>query len=583
MATYIFPNIKNVGKAQTFSVYGSGILSLDFNDPNLVFYNGTTFSSGSYTGNLLTYGATSSAPSGGNVYWTDWDNQVGLLTSGSTILNYTAASGTFFNGTAIAATNYFNSWGGDVYQISGSQLVSGAYFASGVVGLQTDSTNLYSIQAPQNNLAVYSLTSDTASYTQPPVSNILHIMNESASASGVAVVGTAETPLRSYGAYNISLSPNGDFITFVNPANNTVNLATGPDPSWQVINTLAASGTAKWVAWDSTSTQVLTTDSSAAVVYDVANSALSVAQTISLSVSGYTQIVGSPVVDFAFMCNPVANQIQILGYSGGTWTTSGTISLTAPNSLYVVNSRQVGVTVSGGYTFLNYSTSRWNVATVTSLSYTPVSMTSDTNNVLYFCGNLGSSGYLSVVANNTTYTVSFTGSADQVYVQQGQIVILDKTNQQLRYYGFVSDQVLFQSTQDLPAVWNRISHSGLTIFGCTNSSIYQYYNSKPFTFAAVPYSWVTTYSGGSWGTVYTQKIGFEIPTCVTYKSDGSIWFATTANNLYTLVSGAVSSSTITNYQNNTYTQPIGISDLMWYSDGHLYATTSMNSALLQLL
>ncbi len=583
MATYIFPQNKAVGKSQTFSLYETDIVSFNFNDNNFYIYNGTVFASGAFTESPLVSGATASTTNSGYPYWTSWDNQVGYITSGKAIVSYAAPSGTFFNGAATASQSYFGSWGGSVYTVSGASLVSGTYFVSGAVGLSTDSSNLYSVIAPENQLGVYNIVSGTASYSQPPITNLLQIINQSASSADVGVIGTAETALRAYGAYNIIASPNGDYAVFSNPVNNTLYLLTGPDPSWQVINSLAASGTAKWGAWSSTNTQVLFIDSNIMEVYDVANSALSPAQSITLSASGATQIVSAPLVDFALISNPSANIVEILGYSTGTWLSSGSVSLTAPTALFPVSSTKVGVTVSGGYTFLNYTSNAWVAETVSTLSYTPNSIFEDANGLIYLCGNSGTTANITVVSGANTYSATYTGDASQIYVQQNQILVLDSTNSKIRIYFLLSGALSLQATIALPAAWTGVFSTGISLFGVTNTSIYQYYLNKPFSISPIPYGVVSLYSGGGWSNTKYMTVAFEIPMASVWKSDGTFWFATTKNNLYELNGTTLTSSVITDYQAQATSQPIGVSDLLWYSDGHLYATTSMNSALLQLL
>lgn len=405
--------------------------------------------------------------------------------------------------------------------------------------------------------------------------------NFSASVSGVVAIGTAESAVRAYGANNVSVAPDGAFAAFANPADSKMYLLQGPDPNWIYINSITASGTANWCAWNDLSTQVLVTDTSASalVVYDVSNSALSVGQTLTLPSSGATQIVGNPLTATAMYTNPAANAVEILTYSGGSWGTSQSISLTAPNAIFANSSTEVGVCVSGGYTTINYANATWTASAVTTLPYTPTSLYMESN-LLLLCGSSGSNGNLTVVSGATTVSGTWTGTADAVYYQQGQIVVVDKTSALLRYFSYFGT-LQSQGTQTLPAQWDTLSSGGEVLFGTTSTSLYQYYFKQPFKIAPVPYGWAAVYTT-SWGSPYTFDVALEIPSCAAWKDDGSIRVATTANNLYTIVSGSATSAPIYNYDGQATTEPVGVSDMVWYTDGHLYGVTSLNSALLQL-
>lgn len=577
MTTYYFPPAAAPGKSEALILWGSSLFFPSFTQNTLYAFDGTSVSAVSDT-TKPAYGATAVTAYGTDALWTSWKDSVGSIASGT----ISSVSAIFPNGIAVSGSPYISTWSGDFYSVSGTALVSGSgTIVSGSVGLQEASGNLYSLIAPDNTLAIYDLSTKTASYTAPSISNLLQITNFSASASGVVAIGTQESPVRTYGATNVSVAPDGAFAAFANPQNNTMYLLQGPDPSWIFINSLVASGTANWCAWNDLSTQVLVTDTSASslVVYGVSNSALSVSQTLSLPASGATQIVGNPLQATAMYTNPTANSVEILTYTGGAWGTSQSISLTAPNALFATSSTKVGVCVSGGYTLINYANATWNADTVTSLPYTPTSLYMD-GDTLYLAGASGANSVLTVVSGTTTVSGTWTGSADAVFEQQGQIVVVDQTSSLLRYFSYFGS-LMPQGTQSLPANWTSISDAGTTFFATAPTSLYQYHFKKPFSVAPVPYGWAAIYTT-SWGTPYALKSAFGIPSCASWKSDGSLRIATTANELYTIVSGTPSSVPIYDYDGNATTEPVGVSDMTWYTDGHLYGVTSLNSAILQL-
>lgn len=576
MTAYYFPPAAKTGKSQALTLWGSSLFFPSFTQNSLYAFDGTSVTTVSDS-TKPAYGATAAAAFDADALWTDWKESVGSVASGT----IEATKPIYPNGIAVSGSPYISTWSGDFYSVSGTALVSGAgVITSGSVGLQEVNGNLYSLIAPENEIAIYSVASSSATYTAPTITNLLQTTNFAANATSVALLGTQETPLRAYGANNVAVARGGEFAAFADPQNNTMYLLQGPDPDWKFINSLAASGTADWCAWNDLSTQILVTDTSAAdlVVYGVAASALSVAQTLSLPVSGATQIVASPLQSTAMYVNPTANSVEILTYSGGSWATSQAISLTAPNALFATSSTQVGVCVSGGYTRLNYANATWSADQVTSLPYTPTSLYME-GEVLYLCGTSGSTGNITVVSGSVTVSGAWSGSADAIFEQQGQIVVVDQTSSLLRYFSYFG-ALQTQGTQALPAAWDTFTSAGTSLFATTPTSLYQYHFKQPFKIAPIPFGWAAIHTT-SWGTPYSFSTAFGIPTCAAWKSDGSLRIATTANELYTIVSGTATSATILNYDGDATNEPVGISDMTWYN-GHLYGVTSLNSALVEL-
>lgn len=583
MATYFYPPLVDVGKAQTLvSGYG-GIFLPSFTQDTAYTFDGTALAA--VSGTFPTYGATASTVTSAGTWWTTWENQVAQIDAAGTISEFaTASANVFLNGAAQNSnTPYFSSFNGTIYTISGNSMVASGAIASGSVGLVEESGILYSLIAPANEIAEYDLATGVISYSAAPISNLLQVINLTPTASGVAVVGTAQGPLTDYGAYNVSTAPDASFSVFANPQNNTLYLLEGPDPNWSVINSYVASGTAYWCAWNELSTQVLVTDTASTnlVIYAVANSALSVFQTLTLTVSGATQIQGVPNAPQAVFVNPTQNTVQFLDFASGAWSEGQSLSITNPTCMHAVSATSIVVGANNSVAFLTYSSNTWSIASTTTLSFTPTSVYQDVNGVTYAVGTSGSTGYLTAIEASTVST-NWTGSGDAVYWQQGQILVSDISNKLLRSF-FYATTLSTESTVSVPVGWKHINSGGIALFGATANNLYTYSFTKPFTVAPIPYGWVSVYNG-SWGAVANLIDAFGIPMALTLNpANGYVTVVTTNNQLYE-VNGStlVSQSTITNYQNLTYNEPIGISDLLWYSDGHLYASTSLNSALLKV-
>ncbi len=589
--TYIFPPNGQVGKAQALSLVASGTATdmfvPSYTQNTLYALSGANVVDLQFTGTPPAYGAVAAIQQGTNTYWPTWQNQAAEINSAGAVSLYTTATQAFFTGAATVSKPYFNSFAGPVYTISGSALVSGvAAFASGSVGLQAYSGNLYALASATDQLAEYNLTTSTASYTNIPITNLIQAKALSASASGVAIVGTAETPLKTYGAYNMALAPDNLLVSFANPNNNMLYLLSGTDPNWSVINSFAASGTAHWCAWNSLSTQVLVTDPADAAIniYNIAGSAYSLAQNLTLAASGTTQVISNPLVSQALVANPNANAVYALAYTS-SWAVAQTLSLTNPTSFFAYSANKVGVTVSGGYSVLSYSAGTWSAAAITPLSYTPTSSYIDSYGVVYLAGSQGGQGFLTVVNGASTATASWTGSADTVFAQQGQIIVADNTSGTLRSYSaptLPSLSLVLENTQAAATPWKFMMSTGASVFGSSATSLHQYYLGAPYKLSPVPYGWAVNYTG-AFGTPYYLTTAFSTPGAVTWNPNGNIDFEA-SNNLYEITTAAslVSTTPITNYQGTVPTAPIGVSSLLWFTDGHLYAATALNSALLQI-
>ncbi|MDE3023423.1 MAG: hypothetical protein KGI54_16505 [Pseudomonadota bacterium] len=447
---------------------------------------------------------------------------------------------------------------------------------------------LYSIDGTTNQVGGFNLSTSGVFSSSPPVTYLQQLIGSQATSGVCAVFGTSfNSTASSYQANNLAISPDNLFGAFANPTNNTVNLMTITDPSYSVVNSFTASGTAYWCAWNPLGTQVLTTNTGGAYIsiYGVAGSSLSLFQVLSIAASGTTQIIPVPNTSQMLCCNPSNNYIDVLDFSG-TWSVYQTVAATEPTCLTSISSTTAYAGVSGAIAELTYASNAWSITNTTSLAYTPTDiLQTSATNVICAVGYSGSTGYLSVIYNGSLLEAQFTGTPKAVYEVNGQIIV--PTNSGTVYiYSYLTNQLILKSTINIVSgTVTSITSSGQSLFFCA-SDIFQYYFDAPFEIAAIPYGWVATYDAidNSWSSITSITTAFSTPMAATWQGS-NIYLAAEDNTVYICAfgGGITGNYTVTNYNGLLESAiPAGISKLLWLEDGHLYGSTSLNSALLKV-
>ena len=505
----------------------------------------------------------------------------------------------FFTGTSVVSGSpYFVDYGGHLLNVvSGSANILANMNTT--TGLSYDATlnSLYSINASGSAIGVYSLASGSATTYPVPTSNNIRVLGSTAGSGLAAVYGVSKNNLlSSYVSNNVAFNAANTAGAFVNPNNNTINLLSGVDPTYSVVNTFMCSGTGFWCSWNTIDTQVLVTNNANnfVTIYAVENSAFSVFQTLNVTDTGATKIIKVGSTEQVAYCNPSHNYVNFLAFSG-TWSVAQTLALANPSCLSTYD----GVTIAAGVTnavdFLTVVSNQWAVTSSVPLSYTPSDIFQDAYGNTIAVGYTGSypsyTGYLSIITAGVARTISFSGNPTSVYASLDQILISVGSAGEIQSYSYLigGNPVLTSSVPaDISATasYSDITSTGQGIF-VSDLMLSQYYWRTPYSIDLVPYGWLTTYNPNTntWGATLYLNIAFSTPSAVAWGVDGNMYMAA-SNVLYEVnTAGSVLNSTnITTYQGQvSSTLPVGVSDLQWMPDGHLYGTTSLNSALLRIL
>ena len=595
--TYIYPPAALPGKSQAFGGVPGNALTADYNSSLCFSYNVATGQLSSAPSSRSIYGImdiSADSPQAG--FWGAGPVNFGFFQNlNGSITPYTASPSTtnfFFTGVAYAVSGTYFSGSSGLLQVSGVSLVQ-VSGATGTYSLGLTYANaselLYAVDlaVSPSKISVYNTGTSAESTASVPVTNLLTVNGASAASGIAAVFGSALNPITaSYQSVNVAVAPDGFFGVFVNPSSNTLNLLSGTDPAYNVVNTYTASGTANWCAWNDLSTQVLTTNSDATIsIYAVASSALSIFQVLTIPHSGAIRIAGFPNSTQAAYCNPSNNYVGFLNFSG-SWSISQNLTLTNPTCIWPLSSTSALVGVASGVSEITYQSNTWGVTTTHTLTYTPSDVTDDGLGSIISTGYAGSTGYLTVISpTGTISTTSFTGTPESVFVQQGQILV--QTSSGLSAFTYLNGYtpVLVNSYSAFSGAITNISSNGQSIF-ISDTYLYQYKWQAPFEIAPIPYGWLSTYNGttNTWGPVIYLTTPFSTPADVIWTSGGAMYAAT--NNViyeYTISGSLLNSYTLTNYSGNATSQPTGASKMAILSDGHLYAVSSLNSALLKVV
>lgn len=490
VTTYIYPSNAQVGKSQALVSGSAGLFLPNINEPVYYMYAGVGPNLVQVPINLPV--APNSIVSSVNSAAYDSNTSIIWLTSNnSNILGsqndlpgtlYVTSGTAYLNGsTLIGDQPYFSSFNNELYTVSGGIVSGYAAVASGTVGLgySASGTTLFTALPAVNSMLAYNTVSKSSTISAAPVSHITQIKAFAVnSVSGAAAVaGTCQGPLRGLASTNVALAPDGAFCAFVNPSNNTINLLEGPDPNWSLINTLGATGAANWCAWNDTSTQVLTTNTgnSTISVYAVANSALSLTQTLTVPNSGNTRITEIPGSGQMVYCNSANNYVEFLSFSG-SWATSQQVVIASPQAIAVISPTEIVIAGANAISYVSYVNDMWGITGSASLVFTPVDITIDTNGTVYAVGHSGGFGYLTAVYNGIIGYYTWDGSGNSVIWEQGQIFVSDETNSVIKSFSFIQGMntgypyLFTQQDQDLATHQYIMGESTGTVATDTGSS-----------------------------------------------------------------------------------------------------------------
>ena len=449
-------------------------------------------------------------------------------------------------------------------------------------GLLASGSTLYTILPTQQSIGTYDLATAASGAVSGTVANPSCF---AISASGVlGVCGWADSTLMN-GFTQFSMSPmTMGMLVGLNTPNNQLMMLMDKNRTWMVSQTIDINEP-DYLAWTPNAEQLFVNSSASGVVqlYNMDVDVFNLAQTFTLSDAG--AVVVTPNSLTAFICQTPLNQITLFNASNNIWASGATIAINSPTDVFALSNTQVFATVASGFAYINEANQVWSVGASGALSYTPTTITQDEFGILYVAGSSSTTGYLTAIASGVVLGgSSWTGSADDLLWEQGQLCVTDSTNSLVRIFGLINGQFTQMNTAPAPTgspVPIVITDSGESIFVGGSTMSYQYQFAQPFTLQATQTSTASLYVSGGWNNT---ALGIsERPSACVFDNSGNLWVATQENNLYEVnTGGIVSSQMVPQYGQQPQITPIGLSSLMW-NNGHLYATSCLEGGIVEII
>ena len=592
MATFTWPAIRPYAQSVSLSAVGSTITIPRYGSVDVYSYSGTTLTNLNLTVPGVTGWIASAVDRSNNTwllarngsYAISFPDTLPLTTTSYTTTVKTAWAGV----TTVGSVPYFLSTDGTLFTTSGSTVaqLTGGTFSQEAIQLATDGTKLYTLLPGVSELGVFTLsnsTSGTASTVSTPMTTPSCL---AASTSGVAVGGWSAASI-AQASTSLAASPVAPTTTSVsiNVATNAVVMVSGNDPVWTVTQTVTGTGAPSSLCWTPAGTQVLVGDTTNGKlqVYNLTGSTLSAGSL--LSVAGITSVAVTPDGTQAVATQPGGNALQVLTDTLGTWSLGASVTDTnTPQTILALSNAEMVYGVTGGISFLDYATAAWSTTVhISGFGFTPTYLATDGLGNIFAVGTSGGNGYLAVASkiSGLVTSTSWTGSADAILWNQGQIFVVDSTSSLVRSFSYTSNTLTAQHTAATPAGCKGIAVAGESVWLSGSSQLSQFLFTAPFEITAQTYGSVSAYVSGAWHTA-TLPVAKK-PSAVTWDGSGNIWAVTETNDLYEITaSGSITSTaTVPVPTGQVAGTPLGLSSLLW-NGGHLYASTSLLGALVEI-
>lgn len=526
--------------------------------------------------------------------------------SGGTLTGYALPSGMAFVGAHYStgqSAPYMVNASGALYVLSGATIVPvlpSSGFNSPSYLLAGSGSTLFSLLASASGIGTFalsSLASGASGFISAPMTVPTCLAVPSGGAYPLAAGGWTQAFIPSgFSSQALTTDPQAQTVVLgATSGAGALSLWTqGASGIFSFTQAITGLSNPSFVTWNASGTQAMVCDPVSGHVYVAAYSlgVLSISQT--LSVTGATQAAMTPAGDWAFITQKAQNQIQLLRNTG-VWAAAATIALSGANAVVSISPSGMAIGGSSGAVsgvFYATLTSAWALSSGASLGFVPGAFSEDTAGNLYAVGTSGASGILAEVSGSTVVgSGSWVGSVAGVLWEQGQIVVTDPTAALIRMfapqYSYANSAISFVQTNAYaqPSGTTGVgpvdfSTPYLLVGGSSRTSIWQF--AAPYSLSAAQSGVASIYNGSGWASV-SLGIG-HVPEAMAFDPSGNISVVTLQNDLYTLAaSGAIiSSGAVTQDVNQLQTTPIGMSKLLWLN-GHLYASSSLNEALIQIV
>ncbi len=600
MTTYVYPSNGQL-RARGVSLV-SGFIIADWYAPEIWVQSGNS---------LVNYVvpdqnggfAAATLDSSGNYWAIGLTGPLYMLSdTGVPLYTYITPANLTFTGVAAAGSPqqvYAVTSSGDLY-LNTSATISGLYlpanlpaylsplYANGTAsgfgqlsrGLFGDTTYLYTLLPDANAIGLYDISTGavtTVTGTPAESSCFTFVSN-----GNYGVCGW-QNEVISYSFNDMAYSnPTTGIIVAVNTTNNLLYVLSSNYRTWSSANTVSLSDPS-YVAWTPNDTQLLATSeiNGSVSVYTLDINNLTLAQTLTGITNAGLIYVGTAEL-YAYVLQNASNSITVLSSNVSTWSVMATVAVTNPTCMLVTGETTNYVGFTNGYATFDYVDPNWTLGATVDLPYTPSQFIEKSNGDVYICGSSSTNGYLSIILSGQSIeTVTWTGNAVGMLVKNGQVCVIDSTNNLLRIFQDINGVFTLNNTLAISGETGIIDgNETIFLYGSTvNTAPYQF--SAPFTLSSVKTGVASIYSAGAWSTTILGVA--ERPGACVFDTAGNLWVATDGNNLYEInTGGIVSQSVIQQTQNQDQSIPIGISDLMW--DGTtLYGVSCLQGGLINLI
>ncbi len=581
---YYWPVIANNRARSVNAVpYGASVSVLDWYYPTVYSLQSGTLAAQSL--NLPEGFWTACAGVSSDVWAVGYSQYLTHLVSGSVGVNYALPNNPGITGCAlVSGAPYMVTMGGLVYTLNSGVIteVTGN-FSQSARFLRSYGSALYTLLPGVPAVGVLTLaTAISGSVSQISVPQDTPYNIAISPTGNLGVVGTNYSTLAS-GFSNFATHPSdSEIMVGVYGTNNTVQLLEATNRVWGSVQTVSGAGGPTYVAWTPNGEQVLVSNphNNTVQVFGYTSNTLTLSG--SITVSGASALAVTPDNSTALVCYPADDSIYVLTNSLGAWSSSGTVTIPNPTSVVATSATTAIVGYNAGVAWLTKISGTWTVTNTIARNSIVSNICVDPNGNVYAASTYAGLVYISILVNQQySAVVTYPGTISGLFYEQGQLVALDAMNNLYRSFGNINGVCSLLGQGPIPTGATAVGVGNETVF-ITNSSVtWQMQFGAPYQLDRTEIGRISLYSGGSWVT--TALAIEERPNTVVFDTSNGMWVTTQKNILHQLSSAGtlVASTQIPTYAGQEVGVPLGISDLLWYK-GHLYGSSSLNGALLEL-
>lgn len=501
------------------------------------------------------------------------------------VTSYAAPSGAIFGGGCLVsgAPYAVDSTSGTLYAVvSGAvHAVSGAFGSTPARALGLNGSTLYTLLPSVSGVGSMALSgplTGTSGFVAAPFDMVASL---AVSGTNIAVGGWNNVSFAS-GYAGLAIEPGTNLeLLAVRSAALDIYTTTG-NSAWTLNQTISGLGNGSSVAWSPDDRFGFTTEPTSGVVRVFTNTVGVLALTQTLAAPNANVVAITTDSQNGLVAETAGNLLAALSVSGSVWSIGSTVSIPKPSALLALGATSMAAGYASGIAYLSLVVSTWSVSSSATLGFLPLSLAVDAAGIIYAAGTIGASGAVAAVSGTTVISSgTWAGTGTDIFYEQGQIVVLDPTNNLARVWGSVSGVLSAQSTRSIASGAQAIAGAGVDVFISGAASTSQYLFGGPYELKHQRAGQVSVYNGSIWNSFALGVTG--IPEAITWSPSGHVTIVTLQNNQVTITSGAtlVSSGVIPQAAGQAQSVPLGISSLLWVGSS-LYASTGMNDALIQV-